>query len=197
MTALIAWAHNARNSKLFWYGMALAALMIVLDQATKLFIVHGIALPERPFGRIEISGIFDLTYTENRGVSFGLFAGGMTSRILLSVLSLVVSGFIVRWLGTIVRPLTAIGAGLILGGALGNLIDRVAYGYVVDFLDFSGLYFPYIFNVADAAINVGVVFLLYDTLVLERREGVKESKGPEGFPDQASQASPDNTQEGQ
>jgi len=197
MTALIAWAHSARNSKLFWYGIGLAALMIVLDQATKLYIVHGIALPERPFGRIEISGIFDLTYTENRGVSFGLFAGGMTSRVLLSVLSLVVSGFLVRWLGLIVRPLTAIGAGLILGGALGNLIDRVAYGYVVDFLDFSGLYFPYIFNVADAAINVGVVFLLYDTLVLERREGVNESKGPEGFSDPASQASPDNTQEGQ
>ncbi|MEO1658354.1 MAG: signal peptidase II [Pseudomonadota bacterium] len=196
MTKLMAWAQGAWGSALFRRGILLALVMIVLDQATKLFIVHGIALPERPFGKIEISGIFDLTYTENRGVSFGLFAGGMTSRVLLSALSLVVSAFIVRWLSTIVRPLTALGAGLILGGALGNLIDRVAYGYVVDFLDFSGLHFPYIFNVADAAISVGVAFLLYDTLILERREGVKERKDPEGFSDNASQASPEPTQEG-
>ncbi|MEE4208341.1 MAG: signal peptidase II, partial [Parvularcula sp.] len=56
------------------------------------------------------------------------------------------------------------------GGALGNLIDRVLYGFVVDFLDFSGLGFPYIFNVADAAINIGVALLLIDSLFLERRE---------------------------
>lgn len=197
MTKLITWAQEAWGRALFRRGIVLALIVIALDQATKLLIVHGIALPERAFGRIEISGIFDLTYTENRGVSFGLFAGGMTSRVLLSALSLIVSGFIIRWLSTIVRPVTAVGAGLILGGALGNLIDRVAYGYVVDFLDFSGLHFPYIFNVADAAINVGVAFLLYDTLILERREGVKERKGPEGFSGAASQASPDNTQEGQ
>ncbi|MEM7739781.1 MAG: signal peptidase II [Pseudomonadota bacterium] len=190
------WVKNAWASTLFRRGIALAVLTIVLDQATKLLMVHGIDLPERPFGKIEVSGVFDLTYTENRGVSFGLFAGGMTSRVLLSTLSLIVSGFIVRWLSTIERPLTAIGAGLILGGAFGNLIDRVAYGYVVDFLDFSGLYFPYIFNVADAAINIGVAFLLYDTLILERRDGMKERISPEGFSETTTQASPDQTKEG-
>ncbi|MEO1042280.1 MAG: signal peptidase II [Pseudomonadota bacterium] len=196
MIQFVAWAQNAWGSALFRRGMMLAVLTIVIDQATKLLMVHGVGLPDRPFGKIEISGIFDLTYTENRGVSFGLFAGGMTSRVLLSALSLVVSGFIVRWLSTVVRPVTAIGAGLILGGALGNFIDRVAYGYVVDFLDFSGLYFPYIFNAADAAINVGVALLLYDTLILERRDGVKERISPEGFSEPATQASPDQTKEG-
>lgn len=164
----------AISRRLFKIGMLIAGLTILLDQATKLWVLHGISLPTRPFGRIEISGIFDLTYTENRGVSFGLFAGGMTSRVLLSLLSLVVSVFIVRWLTKIERPVTTVGAGMILGGAIGNLIDRVSYGYVVDFLDFSGLHFPYIFNVADAGINVGVALLLIDSLILERRDKVKE-----------------------
>ena len=160
----------ATGRRLFRVGMLLAFVTIALDQATKLWILHGIRLPYRFRQTIDLSGIFDLTYTENRGVSFGLFAGGMTSRVLLSLVSFAVSVFIVRWLMTLERPVTAWGAGLILGGAVGNLIDRVFYGYVVDFLDFSGLYFPYIFNVADAAINIGVVFLLVDSLILERRD---------------------------
>lgn len=167
---------KAWGRPLFRVGMAMAMVTIVLDQVTKLWVLHGIRLPDRYGNRIEISGIFDLTYTENRGVSFGLFAGGMASRVLLSVLSLVVSVFLVRWLMKIDRPVTAWGAALILGGALGNVIDRIFYGYVVDFLDFSGLGFPYIFNVADAAINVGVGLLLLDALVLERRERVTEGK---------------------
>ncbi|MEM9810207.1 MAG: signal peptidase II [Pseudomonadota bacterium] len=172
MKKLTAWAKDAMGRPLFRRGFMLAALTIVLDQLTKLWVLHGIALPQRPLGRIEISGIFDLTYTENRGVSFGLLAGGLVSRIGLSLVALIVSGFIIRWLSTVTRPVTAWGAGLILGGAVGNLIDRAFYGYVVDFLDFSGLHFPYIFNVADAAINIGVALLLFDTLILERREGV-------------------------
>ncbi|WP_332871540.1 signal peptidase II [Parvularcula mediterranea] len=163
--------------KLFRIGMILAGATIVLDQITKLWILHGIHLPDRYGNKIEISGIFDLTYTENRGVSFGLFAGGMTSRVLLSLLSAVVSVFLIRWLTRIERPVTAYGAGLILGGAIGNLIDRVFYGFVVDFLDFSGLGFPYIFNVADAAINIGVACLLLDALVLEKRDAVKKEQG--------------------
>lgn len=160
----------ATGRPLFRFGLILAAGTIALDQATKLWVLHGIRLPYRFQQKIEISSIFDLTYTENRGVSFGLFAGGMTSRVLLSLLSLAVSAFIIRWLMKVERPVTACGAGLILGGAIGNVIDRVSYGYVVDFLDFSGLYFPYIFNVADAAINIGVALLLIDTLILEKRK---------------------------
>lgn len=159
----------AADKPLFRRGILLSLVTIILDQASKLWIVHGVALPKRLGGRIEISGIFDLTYTENRGISFGLFAGGVTSRIILSAVSIVVSLFIIRWLTQVERPVTATGAGLILGGAIGNLIDRVFYGFVVDFLDFSGLGFPYIFNVADAAINVGVALLFLDALVLERR----------------------------
>ncbi len=169
------WMRTAARRPLFRMGMGYAALVVLFDQVTKLWVLHGIRLPERPFGRINLTPIFDLTYTENRGVSFGLFAGGMTSRVLLSLLAIIVSGFLLRWLGKTDRPVTAAGAGLILGGAIGNLFDRVAYGFVVDFLDFSGLGFPYIFNVADAAINVGVGLLLIDSLILERGEMKKRT----------------------
>ena len=178
MNKLITSAKAAFARPLFRQGMILAVVTIVLDQISKLWILHGIALPRRFPQKIELSGIFDLTYTENRGVSFGLFAGGMASRVLLSLMALIVSGFIIGWLSKIERKVSALGAGMILGGALGNVIDRVAYGFVVDFLDFSGLGFPYIFNIADAGINVGVALLLLDALVLERREKKAETSAP-------------------
>lgn len=159
---------------LFKLGMMMAAATVVLDQASKLWILHGLRLPERLSRHLELGPVFDLTYTENTGISFGLFSGGITSRVVLSVLSLVISGFIVRWLTTIERPVTALGAGMILGGALGNLIDRVLYGFVVDFINFGDIGFAFIFNVADAGINVGVGLLLLDTLILERRGNMTE-----------------------
>lgn len=151
------WWAAARSNKFFWRGLAGAAAVIVLDQATKLWIVHGLGLPE--LGRIEISGIFDLSYVENRGASFGMLSG---MRWLLSVISVCVAIALTVWLGRLKRPIAAAGVAFIIGGALGNLYDRIAYGYVVDFLDFSGLYFPWVFNVADTAINVGIAFLLLD-----------------------------------
>jgi signal peptidase II len=165
-----------RGRRYLTRGLVLAGLVLIVDQATKLWVLHLLRLPYRFKRMVELTPFFDLTYTENRGVSFGLFAGGMSSRIILSVLSLVVSIFLVRWLMRITRPVTAMGAGLILGGAIGNLIDRVFYGFVVDFLDFSGLGFPYIFNVADAGINIGLALLLFDALWLERRE-LKQRQG--------------------
>ncbi|MEM9840603.1 MAG: signal peptidase II [Pseudomonadota bacterium] len=167
--SLVDAASAALKQPLFQRGLALAGGVIALDQATKLWVLHLLELPMRFANKIEISGIFDLTYTENRGISFGLFAGGMVSRVLLSLVAVVISVFIIRWLAKVDRPVTAAGLGIILGGAIGNLIDRVAYGFVVDFLDFSGIGFAYIFNVADAAINIGVGLLLLDALVLEKR----------------------------
>ncbi len=157
MARLKDWWAEARANGLFWRGVALAAVIIVLDQASKLWIVHGLDLPR--LEKIEISGIFDLTYVENRGASFGMLHG---LRWLLAIISLGVSLGLAWWLGRLKRPIAVIGVGLIIGGALGNLYDRLAYGYVVDFLDFSGLWFPWVFNIADAAINVGIAFLLLD-----------------------------------
>ena len=180
------WAAQARGNRLFHLGLALAFVVVVLDQLTKHWILYGVRLPVRY--KIELSDVFDLTYVENTGVSFGLFAGGMGSRVILSVLSVVVAAYIVRWLGTLRRRVAAIGAGLIVGGAVGNLYDRVLYGHVVDFLDFSGLGFPFVFNVADAAINVGVACLAWDAFVVSPK--LTKSEDASAFPGGAGAGTP-------
>ena len=76
-----------------------------------------------------------------------------------------IAAVMIAWLARLRRKFAAAGASLIIGGAVGNLYDRVSYGYVVDFLDFSGLMFPWVFNVADAAINVGFACLILDALL--------------------------------
>lgn len=155
---------------------ATAAVAIVVDQLSKWWVVSGLRLPER--GRIELSPVFDLSYILNRGVSFGLLAGGGTARWLLSLFSVAVAAALAWWVarpqpetGARARPawLFPVAVGLIMGGALGNVVDRVRIGAVIDFLDFSGLYFPWVFNVADSCITVGVVLLLLDSVLAERR----------------------------
>ncbi|MEZ5891958.1 MAG: signal peptidase II [Parvularculaceae bacterium] len=153
----LAWSRHARASRLFWFGLAGAALVIAADQASKYWIVHIIDLPS--LGKIEISKIFDLSYVENKGASFGMLHG---MRWVLSAISTVVALALVWWLGEAKRPLPAAAIAFLIGGALGNLFDRLAYGYVVDFLDFSGLWFPWVFNVADSAINIGIALILFD-----------------------------------
>lgn len=157
---IVDWLAAARRNRLFPIGLAIAGAVALLDQVTKNWIVHRLDLPGR--GKIEISSIFDLTYVQNYGASFGMLSGGLASRILLSVIAAGVAFGLLIWLGRLRRPVAAIGVGFVVGGALGNLYDRLAYGYVVDFLDFSGLYFPWVFNVADMGINVGIAFLLLD-----------------------------------
>jgi signal peptidase II len=141
---------------------------VLLDQVTKWWIVKVLRLPDKFGGKIELSPIFDLTYVENKGASFGMLAGGLPSRLVLSAISLGVSVALLIWLARVVRPLVAAGVAFIIGGALGNFIDRATLGYVVDFLDFSGLHFPWVFNVADAAINVGIGLFLLDALLESR-----------------------------
>ena len=146
------------------YGFAL--LVVVLDQLTKAWMMGGLDL--REMGQIPVwSPIFNLTWVENRGVSFGLFGDG-SARWLLSAFSIAVAGALGWWALKADRRLLITAIGLVMGGALGNVIDRIRFGYVVDFLDFSGLGFPWVFNVADAAINVGVILLILDSLKSER-----------------------------
>lgn len=157
------WLAAAKANAFFRLGLAGAVLVAILDQATKFWIVNIVELPLKR--RIEISAIFDLTYVENRGASFGMLAGGLGSRILLSTISVAIAAVMIAWLARLRRAFAAAGASLIIGGAIGNLYDRVSYGYVVDFLDFSGLMFPWVFNLADTAINVGFACLILDALL--------------------------------
>lgn len=169
------WAGKARRNSLFAPSLAAAAGIALVDQLTKAWIVNGIALPARAGGRIELTPVFDLTYVQNYGASFGMLSGGLVSRLILSTISVGVAAALTIWLARINRRLTAAGVALIIGGALGNLVDRASLGYVVDFLDFSGLYFPWVFNIADAAINIGVVLLLLDAWLT--RDGKGAGKG--------------------
>ncbi len=143
------------------FGLLVAAIVLVLDQASKAWILDGLRLHE--VGRIELSPVFDLSFVRNYGVSFGMLqAESDAARWGLVLLSAVISCVFFWWLRTADRRLTALSLGLVIGGAIGNVIDRVRFGYVVDFLDFQGLFFPWVFNVADAAITIGAGALILD-----------------------------------
>ena len=116
------------------------------------------------FPQIRLTPFLDLVMVWNRGISYGLFqAEGLTGTAILVVLSLVAVGALSWWLSTAQQRLLAWGLGLVIGGALGNVIDRLIYQAVADFFRFYAFgYEWYVFNVADAAITIGVVALLVD-----------------------------------
>jgi signal peptidase II len=146
-------------------GLAIAGLVVVLDQLSKwaiLILLHR-AIALTPF--------FNLVVVWNRGVSFGMFdSAGRLGPWVLTGLALAVVVLLLGWLRRVDHLLTAAGLGLIIGGAMGNVIDRVRFGAVVDFLDFHALgwHWP-AFNVADSAIFIGAVLLLVDGLLMPRR----------------------------
>lgn len=154
------------------YGFAL--LIIVLDQLTKAWVlsIPDVASVEQiPVGYIfaEIwPPILRFTFVQNTGVSFGLFGGG-EARWMLTIFSVVVSAGLAWWATQSNRRLLITAIGFVMGGALGNVIDRIRFGYVVDFIDFSGTgVFPWVFNIADSAITIGVVLLIIDSLLSEK-----------------------------
>lgn len=143
--------------------------VIIVDQILKWVVLDQIGMQ---LGQtIEVSPVFDLTYTLNTGVSFGMFSGG-EARWALTAFSLLVAAAMAWWAMSAPRKLMALALGLVIGGALGNVIDRIRIGAVIDFLDFSALHFPWIFNVADAAISVGVALLVLDSLLSDRKPAV-------------------------
>ena len=173
-------------------GLILAGAVLVLDQLTKWLVLDRLAFSppgcldfqradglERAgminnCGHIEVSSFFDLTMVWNKGVSFGLLgADGMLGRVLLVAFSVAVAAALIAGLLSlgpfkVARRWQAIAFGLIIGGALGNAIDRAVYGAVADFLNFSDLMFPWVFNIADVGINLGVAAILLDVFILDR-----------------------------
>ncbi|OAI15763.1 signal peptidase II [Methylomonas koyamae] len=146
----------------------LSALVLVLDQASKLAIDAHFQLYES----IPLLPNFNLTYARNTGAAFSFLAqAGGWQRWLFAGLAVVMSGIISVWLYRLKRhePLMAWALSLVLGGAVGNLIDRVAYGYVIDFLDvyYQDWHWP-AFNIADSAICVGVGLMLLESFGVGR-----------------------------
>lgn len=150
-----------------WSAYALAGAVIVVDQAVKAWILVGLGL--QPGDTRPVVGPLHLTLVANPGVSFGfLRADQDLARWGLVAFSVIVAALIVWWARRAHRALQAVGYGLIAGGAIGNAIDRARFGAVVDFIDVQRIgFFPWVFNVADSAITVGVIALLLDSL---RRE---------------------------
>ncbi len=146
-----------------------ALLTLVLDQATKLLGLFVLDLPVTE--PIRLAPFLDLIVVWNRGISYGLFQQhSEAGRWALVALSVAASVGLTVWMLRAEGRLLALALGLVVGGAVGNAIDRVAYGAVFDFIHFHvGSWSWYVFNVADAAIVAGVAGLIYDSLVLEKR----------------------------
>jgi signal peptidase II len=155
-----------------WYALAL--LVIVLDRYTK----H-LATTLLDYGRpVEVFSWFNLTLQHNTGAAFSFLSGaGGWQRYLFAAIAVAVSGLLVVWIYRLPRAnrLLAVSLALVLGGALGNLWDRLALGYVVDFISvhYAGYFFP-AFNLADAAISVGAVGMILDGFLI--RHGADKSK---------------------
>lgn len=144
-------------------GLATALAIFVADRFSKYVIVEIVDLPAR--GQVSLLPFLDLTMVWNRGVSFGMLqAGDMTGRLLLAgFAALVVCGLLI-WLYRNTQLLVGIALGAIIGGAIGNLYDRLYWGAVADFVDLHILdYHWYVFNLADAAITLGVAMLVIDS----------------------------------
>jgi signal peptidase II len=150
-----------------WIAYAVALVTLILDQLSKLWVLDILDLPDK-FSVPVLAPVLRLTMVWNPGVSFGLLrAGGETGRLLLAGFAAAVVAALGFWARNVVRPLTAIGLGMVMGGAVGNnLVDRLRLGHVADFIDVSGLgFFPWVFNVADSAISIGVALLILDSVL--------------------------------
>jgi signal peptidase II len=153
-----------------WLGFAVAAVIAVGDQLSKLWVLGFFAA--RPAGPrvLNIAPFFNLVLTGNRGMSFGLFNNDTAANtvIFTALAALIVLGLVI-WLRRAETVLLKAAIGLVIGGAVGNVIDRLVRGAVVDFLDFHlGEWHWFAFNLADSAICVGVAALLLDGLLGRR-----------------------------
>lgn len=155
-------------------GLALAVMAVVLDQMSKWWFFRFLVVEGN--SPVQVMPFFNLVTVWNYGVSFGLFnSGSATAAWVFAALALAITAALAIWLSRTDRTLIAAALGLVIGGAVGNVIDRVRFGAVFDFLDFHafGWHWP-AFNVADSAITLGVAALFIDSLFGDRQEGKNE-----------------------
>jgi signal peptidase II len=150
-----------------WLGLAVAAAVAVADQLTKEWVLRFFA--DRP-PVVTIASFFNLVLTWNRGMSFGLFNGGSAlNALVFTVVAAAIVGGLLIWLRRCETLLVRVAIGLVVGGAVGNVIDRLLRGAVVDFLDFHlAEWHWFAFNLADSAICTGVGLMLIDSLLVRR-----------------------------
>ena len=147
-------------------GLFMVGATIVLDQLTKYLALEGIS----PLEPINVLPFLDLKLTWNQGVSFGIFGGGSVPPFALILVALLISIFLIWQLWNSKKLILGLGFGLIIGGAVGNVIDRAIYGAVIDFILLSWRSWSWpVFNVADMAISCGVGLIIIDSLWQGRR----------------------------
>ena len=149
---------------MLFFGGRIAVIIIALDQISKWALLNVVQMPVKQL--IELTPFFNLRMVWNRGVSFGMFsAESDAGRYALIAFACLVIVILVGWLIKAKTRLLGWALGLVIGGAIGNVIDRVLYGAVADFFDVHAFgYHFYTFNVADVAISLGVILLIFDTL---------------------------------
>ena len=166
-----------------WIVLVLSIIggVIALDQISKQLVLHLLY-----GGQVEIlPGVLNFTYVENRGMAFGLLADQRWIFLVLSVVGIaLVAFYLARYVNT---TLPRVGLSLIIGGGIGNMIDRTLLGFVVDFIDFCAFdFWVWVFNIADAAVCVGAGLFMLD-LILELVREVKAKKPMDGAENKASE----------
>ena len=159
-------------------GLAVAALAAALDQASKAAVLGFFGEAGCANHRLPLTSFLDLVLTCNSGVSFGLFNHAGLNALVFSLLAALVVVVLAVWLTRLRSSFLAVAIGLIIGGAIGNVVDRLRFGAVVDFLYFhAGSWYWPAFNLADSAICLGVAAILLDGLL--SRRSPPEAKGRE------------------
>lgn len=175
-------------------GFGLALDVIILDQITKWLVLEWIIRPHLSgrensslglfewfsnserllFARIEVTSFFNFVMVWNEGISFGMFKNGMTEFLIVATTG--ISLLFAAWLTRATGWVQACALGLVIGGAMGNVIDRLHFGAVADFLDFHafGWHYP-AFNLADSCITIGIALLVFDGLFLEHKRNKDEA----------------------
>jgi signal peptidase II len=159
-------------------GLAVAAAAAMLDQASKAMVLGFFGEPGCAVHRLAVNSFLDLVLTCNPGVSFGLFNRTGVNSLVFSMAAALITLGLVFWLGRVRATFLAVAIGLIIGGAVGNVVDRLRFGAVIDFLYFhAGAWYWPAFNLADSAICLGVAAMLLDGML--SRRAAPQAKGKE------------------
>ena len=154
-------------------GLYLVAVITALvgffaDQASKWVLLYQAGFLDQPYKELPVLSFFKIVLWWNKGTSFSLFRTG--NPYVFAILSLVIVGFLVLWLSRVASPILAVAIGGVIGGAIGNVVDRLRFGAVVDFLRFYwGDYGWPAFNIADSLIVVGIGVLVFDGMFLSHK----------------------------
>jgi signal peptidase II len=160
-------------------------LSVGADQLTKLFLAPMLSdLPDKTMA--VIPGIFNLRYVENTGASFGMFQGAQVFFIIVTILVLAAGAVLMIKTRRRQSLFLKISLSLVIGGAIGNFIDRVAFGYVRDLFDFEQVYFPWVFNVADMCLVIGAIMLGVFVIFMYKPKDGKDKEAAEADEEEPS-----------